>query len=238
MRRESSPHHAGQAPIAARTAWWIAIVATLTLALGLAAAHSARAAAPAAPGGFATTGVALPPVEPEEPADEATEEGEEAEELELEECEVFEDEGEEEEICEEEDTGGIPAECLLASSTATVSASPGSDRVRLAIRYTTSSPAAVEVEFFLRGRKGPLSFDDQRQRFGHAGVFHASAALTEAQMEKVLAAKSFRVQLHALSAPRSCDRYFDRNLSVRHASGRALTWSDPEASPRRGRRTA
>ncbi len=130
-----------------------------------------------------------------------------------------------------------PSACSPAP-TATVSASPGSDRVRLAIRYTTSSPAAVEVEFFLRGRKGPLSFDDQRQRFGHAGVFHASAALTEAQMEKVLAAKSFRVQLHALSAPRSCDRYFDRNLSVRHASGRALTWSDPEASPRRGRRTA
>lgn len=236
MRRESSPHHAEPAPIAARTAWWIAIVATLTLTFGLAAAHSARAATLVAPGGFATASVTLPAAEPEEAPDEAGDGEAELEELELEECEVVEDEGEEEEICEEEETAGIPAECLLASSTATVSASPASDRVRLAIRYTASTPAAVEVEYFLRGRKGPLSFDDRRGRFGRFGVFHASAELSEAQMEKVLAAKSFRVQLHPLNAPRSCDRYFDRSLSLRRASGKALTWSDPEASPRKGRR--
>lgn len=206
-----------------------AVLLVMALSLGLAPAAGALTLPPLPAAGSLSTPLAA------EPDDEALE-SEADEEWEVEGCEVVgEDEGEEEEICEEEEPAEtVPPACRLSSSEATVSASAASDRVRLAIRYTTSSPAAVEVEYFLRGRKGPLSFADQRKRFGKTGVFRATAELGEVQMEKVLAAKSFTVQMHAAGAPRSCDQYFDRHLTVRRSAGKALTWSDPLASARSG----
>jgi hypothetical protein len=230
MRRESNPHRE-YAPIPARTAWWIACLTTLVAVLALGAAHSAQAKALTVPGATARLPIDDPADESPEADDEGAEEEGDAQELES--CEVFEEDGEEEEICEEEESEDeVPAACLLSSATATVSANAAQGRVRLAIRYTTSTPAAVNVDYFLRGRKGPLDFADQRKRFGKTGVFRASVELTEAQMKKVLAAKSFRVQVHALNAPHYCDRYFERNLTERRAVGKGLTWSDPAASSR------
>jgi hypothetical protein len=93
---------------------------------------------------------------PAEGEDEAGEEGEAAasedEGIEAEECEE-EEPGE----CEAEASGEAPPECLLSSAEASVFASGGRNRVRLAVRYTASAPTVVAVDYGLHGSKGSIS---------------------------------------------------------------------------------
>jgi hypothetical protein len=209
-----------------RTAWSLAFLATLALIVGLGLARSA---------GAATTPFAAP-LAAEIEAEDDFEEDELEEEEDEEACEVSADEdaeeaAETEEICaeEEEVDGDVPAECLLSSAVATVAADPAHGRVRLTVRYTAVSPAAVSVDTFLRGDKGPLSLGDDHPRFARSGVFHDTERLSERQMAKVTAARSFTVQLKAAGAPKRCGRYFERRLTLR----RGLTWSEPAARPHR-----
>lgn len=226
MKRETTPH-VGQARIPVRAAWWIAIAAVLVALLSLGAARSAQAltiAAPAAPGSTLAFDDLV-----EDPAEEGEVEGEE--EAEFEECEVFADEGEEEEICEEGETGeeATPPECLLSSAEATVLTSPSHDTVRISVRYTARSAAAVRVDLKLRGRKGALRLGGEQERFKRSGVYRETERLTDPQMAKVIAAKSFTVELAAVNTPRYCHSYFDSELTVKRASGGGLTWSAPAA---------
>jgi hypothetical protein len=221
MRRQSPA--TGAAP-GVRLASWTACFATIALIALLGLARSAQAASPL-PIGEPTH---AKPSEPPEAEELAGEEGEE-EELEAEECELAEEEGEE---CEEEAgaSAEAPPACLLTSAQATVSASLASDRLRLVVRYTTSAPTAVALDYWLRGGKGPLSLPPQHKHLGSHGTLRQTETLTAAQMAKVQAAKDFTVQLRPLSAPHFCQRLFDRHLTARHASAGNLTWSDPEAS--------
>ncbi len=223
MRRKAAsfPHHP---PATTKIAWWVSFLATLALVFGLGLAKSAQALTPTA-GTGPVLAAALPEVEEEEGEEDETpsDEG-----WEFEECELSEDE--EEEFCEEDEgEEGSPPECLLSSAEATVSTIPAHDTVRLAIRYTARSPAAVTINLGLRGRKGSLSLGEDQKRFKRAGVFHRTERLSEAQMAKVMAAKSFTVELQAVNTPRYCHRYFDRSLTVKRASGAGLTWSAPAA---------
>ncbi|HET6999132.1 MAG TPA: hypothetical protein VFI03_11135 [Solirubrobacterales bacterium] len=161
------------------------------------------------------------------PFDEAEFEGEaeasEDEELEVEECELN-DEGE----CEEEDSAGVPEECLLSSAEATIFALGNSDKVRLQLRYTATSPTAVAVAYGLHGNKGSLFLGDEKQQFGRKGVLRLNRSLTETQMAKVMAAKDFTVRIRALKAPGYCGPYFDRHLTVRRATPSGLSWLQSE----------
>lgn len=223
MRRKTATF--GQhPPTTTRIAWWVSFLATLALVFALGLAKSAQALTLPAPG--PVVAVVLPA---DEEADEEDEGGSE-EGWEFEECELSEDE--EEELCEEDEgqgEAGTPPECLLSSAEATVSASPARDTVRLAVRYTARTSAAVKINFGLRGRKGSLSLGGDQKRFGRAGVFRQTERLGEAQMAKVVAAKSFTVELQAVNTPRYCHRYFDRSLTVKRANGAGLTWSAPAA---------
>lgn len=212
-------------PAATRIAWWVSLLATLALAFTVVFASSAEAMT-LSPGSL--NAVAFPDDE-EDPA----EEDESAEEVEFEECEVVEEEGEEEEICEEAEVEErTPPECLLSSAEATVVTSPAHDTVRVAIRYTSRSSAAVRIDLKLRGRKGSLNLGGGQERFKRAGVYRETERLTDPQMVKVVAAKSFTVELQALNTPRYCHRYFDSELTVKRASGGGLTWSAPAARSR------
>lgn len=168
--------------------------------------------------------LAAPAEEDEESEAEASEE----EEVESEECEAFE----EEECEEEESTGGsvveAPPECLLSSAEVTVFASGNRDRVRLQVRYRTSSPTAVTVAYGLHGSKGSLYLGSEKKRFGKKGVLRLNKSLTEAQMEKVVVAKDFTVRIRALGAPGWCQPFFDRHLDVRRATPSGLTWLSSE----------
>jgi hypothetical protein len=206
---------------AARLAWTVSFLATLTLVAVLAMAKSAQALPMPGVAGVATAAAAPPPDEELENEDEAEAEASEGEELEAEECE----EGEEEE-CEEGAGPEAPRECLLSSAEATVVASPHQDRVRLLVRYTTSFPTTVAVAYGLHGAKGSLSLGSDKKHFAKEGVLHLTKRLTDTEMAKVLAAKGFTVRLHALAAPSRCNPLFDRQLDVRQATPSGLAWSE------------
>lgn len=224
MRRRHTSQDEQGSPIAIKLAWWAGFLATLVLVFALAQAKSAGAATLPAPidgivGALAEEGEEEAPEEENEDSWEYSEE-----------CEVFGEGEEEEEFCEEvEGEDGTPPECLLSSAEATVSAVPARDTLRLSIRYTARTPAAVKVEYWLRGGKGPLRLGEDRKRFNREGTFRSTERLSDPQMAKVVAARNFTVELQAVNTPSYCHRYFDQKLTVKRNSGGGLTWSEPAA---------
>jgi hypothetical protein len=207
-----------------RFAWLVSFLVTLTLVAILALAKSAQALTVTDAGNPAASAVSAPP-----PDLESEEEGEE--EFEGEECE----EGEEEECEGEAGAPGVeaPEECLLSSAQATVFASSAQDKLRLVVRYTTSTPALVAVDYGLHGSRGALYLGQSRQQFSKSGVFRQTEILSEPQMAKATSAKDFTVQLFAVHAPHYCRKYFEQHLTVRQAAPSGLSWADPEAFLRR-----
>ncbi len=224
MHRKT-PSFAERVPAATRVAWWVSLLATIGLALMVFIASPAQAMdLPAGP---------APPVPAALPDDEGEvgEDGESEGEVDFEECELSEDAEAEEELCEEVDPEeeATPPECLLNSTIATVAAIPARDTVQISVRYTSRTAAAVKVELKLRGRKGSLKLGGDQERFRRSGVFRETERLSDLQMAKVVAAKSFTVELSAVNTPRYCHRYFDSELTVKRASDGGLTWSAPAA---------
>lgn len=151
--------------------------------------------------------------EPEEVEEECFEEDEEAEEE--------EDEGE----CEEEDTSPFPPDdCLLRTARARVFTYTTHDKARLVIRYTSLAPAEVTVDYRLKGGKGSLQLGEAKQRFGKSGIFRTTESLSDTQMAKVRAAKSFSVQLRIPATPSFCNRYYDRHLTIKRTVHSQVVW--------------
>lgn len=226
MRRRHTSEEEQGSPLAIKLAWWAGFLATLVLVFALAQAKSAQALTLPAPA-EAIAGAFDEEAEDEAPEEDENEDGWEYGE---EECEVFGEGEEEEEICEEvESEEGTPPECLLSSAEATVAAIPARDTLRLSIRHTARAPVVVKVGYSLRGGKGSLRLGEDRKRFNRKGTFRATERLSDPQMAKVLAARSFTVELQAVNTPRYCHRYFDQKLTVKRASGGGLTWSEPPA---------
>ena len=71
------------------------------------------------------------------------------------------------------------------------------------IRYTSFSPADVFVDYRLSGGRGSLNLGEARQRFAKKGLFRVTEKLSEAEMEKVRAARRFTVDLNIPAAPTS-----------------------------------
>jgi hypothetical protein len=205
---------------AARFAWWAAFCATLTLIaiLGIAKSAQALTVPPTGPPGIVAA--------PAPPADEESEDEAEASEdegFEAEECEADEEE------CEEDEAGpNAPQECLLSSAEATVFATANKDKVRLQLRYTTSAPTAVAVDYGLHGAKGSLYLGGEKKQLAKQGVLRLTKDLTEAQMTKVMAAKGFTVRLRVPAAPGYCKAFFDRQLNSRRATPSGLAWQQSE----------
>ncbi len=207
----------------ARIAWWASFLATLALVALLSTAKSAQAISPF-PAGGADPAAALVAVADEEEEEEGEAEASEDEELEAEECV----ENEEEE-CEEAGTGSAaPPECLLSSAEATIFAAPNRDRVRLQVRYASAAPTPVALAYGLHGSKGSLFLGGERKRFARRGVLRLEKNLTEAQMARVMAAKSFTVRLRVLDAPAYCQSFFERQLDIRRATPSGLSWQQSE----------
>jgi hypothetical protein len=220
MKRKPSPASIEEAQLI-RLAWWASFFATVALIAILGLARSAKALTLPAGDPLATAS-AFVAAEDEESEDE--EEGEYSE------CEFAEGEAEEEECeaeAEEDEAAQAPRECVLASASATVTAATNSDKVRLVIRYTAYSPGSIQISYWLRGGKGPLSLGHDRSHIGTHGVIRDTDTLSSAQMSRTLAARIFTIQLRPAHAPHACNHLLDRHLTVRkNASGR-LTWSDP-----------
>jgi hypothetical protein len=217
MRRK--PTTVTVVPVPVRIAWWVSFFATLALIAILSLAKSAQALSLPPASGVDPVFLLAPAANEAEDEEEDEAEASEDEGLEAEECEA----GEEEE-CEDESGAEAPAECLLSGAQAKIFASGNRDRVRLQIRYTTTSPTAVAVDYGLHGAKGSLYLGSEKKHFGKKGVLRLNRDLTEAQMAKVMAAKDFTVRIRALTAPRYCQPFFDRHLTVRRATPAGLTW--------------
>jgi hypothetical protein len=189
----------------------------------LSLAPAASALSLPGPAGFTLPEVLAAPAEEDEEGEAAA-----SEEVGLE----IEEECEEEEPgeCAEDSDGGAeaPAECLLTTVQPTAFAFGGSDKVRLQIRYTATSPTAVKVDYGLHGRKGSLFLGSEKKNFGKQGVLRLNRELNESQIAKALAAREFTVRIKVLAAPRWCGSYFDRHLTVRRTTPRGLTWLQSE----------
>jgi hypothetical protein len=218
MRRRHSAHASDEAA-AIRFAWWAAFFATLSLVAVLGLAKSAQALT--LPGSNGPPALITPaPLAAEESEDEA--EASEDEGFEAEECE----DGEE---CEDETgPGEAPQECLLTSAQATVTATASKDKVHLQVRYTTSTPTTVAVDYGLHGSKGSLYLGSEKKHLGKRGVLRLTKSLTENQMAKAMAAKGFTVRLRVPAAPGYCQSFFDYQLDVRQATPGGLSWRPSE----------
>lgn len=192
------------------------VAASLVLAILLLAAAVLPLSAPAARVGSAQVEVGF-----------AEDEGEEDEEVEWE----IEDEDEEDE--EEFEDGGtpgsavLPPECLLRTAAPSVVVLLDHESLSLTLRYTTTSPTKVAVEYWLRGAKGTLELDSDIRHFGKQGVLHLSRHLDEREMAKVRAARAFVVNLDVSDAPSSCNRFLTLHLTAKHSTGARATWSVP-----------
>jgi hypothetical protein len=197
----------------------LSLLALIAL-LGFGASAQALSLPPA--NGAGPTAVLVPITDEEEEEGEA--EASEDEELEAEECV----ENEEEE-CEAAEAGSAaPPECLLSSADATIFAASHRDRVRLQVRYTSTAPTPVSLAYGLHGSKGSLYLGGEKKRFARRGVLRLDRNLSEAQMAKVMAAKSFTVRLRVLDAPGYCQSFFERQLDVRRATPSGLSWQQSE----------
>jgi hypothetical protein len=218
MRRRSTAVASNEAA-AIRFAWWAAFFATLTLIAVLGIVKSAQALTvppTAVPGVAAAPALAL---DEEDEAEASEDEG-----FEDEDCGV--EEGEE---CEDESGGPeAPGECLLTRAQATVAVAANHDRVRLQVRYATSTPTAASVDYGLHGSKGSLYLGGERKHLAKQGVLRLAKTLTETQMAKAMAAKGFTVRLRVPAAPGYCKAFFDYQLDVRRATPSGLSWGPAE----------
>lgn len=213
----------------------------LVLLSALVASQVAIAASPARPNPtFAQPSLRDEPVEPEEEGEiEAFED-----EFEFEECEAAasgeefgEGESEEEEL--EETCGGgeaeaakaappgapfvtAPALCQVRQAESTITTLPGSDQVRLTVRYRTYAPTEVVVGLKLRDRKGSVAIEHATKHLGPQGALHLTTKLGSAVIERALGASEFDVSLRVPESPDFCASALEQRLrSVKHTSARA-----------------
>jgi hypothetical protein len=151
-------------------------------------------------------------------------EGEDEEEFEAEELEA--DCGEESEAVKVAPKGApfvtAPAACQVRQAESTITTLPGSDQVRLSVRYRTWSPTQVTIGLKLSDHKGSVAIEHATKHLGARGVLHLTTKLGAAVMERALAAREFDVSLRAPETPGFCAGALEQRLhSVKHTSARA-----------------
>jgi hypothetical protein len=199
------PTNPGRETNLTRLAWLVSIATPVLLIALLGAAKAA--AVPAA-------GVPTPdPV-----AEAATEE----------ECVEWE-EGEiecEAEEAEEAETGPLPPEeCLLRTAQARVVSGPTRNRLRLVVRYTTSTPTRAYLDFALRNGGGSLDLGVVRRHLGRSGVLRLHETLGTGEMERARDASDYLLTLDIPSAPSYCQQYFSRRLDLKRTAHGQTAWS-------------
>jgi hypothetical protein len=214
----SEKNHNSAAPSArmTRIAWLVCFVIPMLILALLAVAKPAAALTARAPG---ATQLLAPTLAAATEADaETSEEGS------GEEADGSDEESEDEEEGEEEEFA--PEECLLESASSRVVALPAQGKVHLTLRYSMLSPAGVAVDYRLAGKRGSLDLGTTRRRFGSQGVLQLTTHLSEAKMAKVLAARSFTVELDIPAAPHYCWRYYGMYLPDKHGGRSQLSWQE------------
>ncbi|MBS1888430.1 MAG: hypothetical protein JSU06_14715 [Actinobacteria bacterium] len=150
----------------------------------------------------------------------------EEEEVEGEECagEAFEFGGEdaEEEFeaedgeeCGEEDASddvSAPAACLIREAESSVATLPGSDQLRLTIKYKTYSPTPATIGLKLLDRKGSRRLEHANRHLGAGGVLHLDTKITGSLLERTEKAHGLDVSLRAPGTPHFCGELLEQEL--------------------------
>jgi hypothetical protein len=206
-------------------------------------------------GALAPSAAASPTVAPTAPqlpsrTTEAEEAEAEEEGVEFEACEAgeafefgFEAEAEEEELEEEESEPGeeecgeeegrkgafvtAPATCRVQRAESSITTLPGSDRLRLILRYQTYSPATVSVALKLKDHKGTLAIEHTTRHLGQKGVLHLTTDLADAVMERAVKAQEFEVGLRAINTPGFCGGLLEQHLSSKQPVGKGHVYTQP-----------
>jgi hypothetical protein len=114
-----------------------------------------------------------------------------------------------------------PAACLVQRAESTITTLPGTDRVRLTVRYKNYSSSAVAIDLKLKDHKGSLGLEHATKHFGHGGVLHLTTKLGEAEMERVGDAREFDVALRAADTPGYCSDLLEQHLHSPHPAAQA-----------------
>jgi hypothetical protein len=115
-----------------------------------------------------------------------------------------------------------PVACQVRKAESTITALPGSDQVRLSVRYQTYAPTEVTVGLKLKDRKGSIAIEHSTKHMSVKGVLHITTELGTAVMERALTATEFDVSLRAPETPGFCADALEQSLhSVKHTGGRA-----------------
>lgn len=115
-----------------------------------------------------------------------------------------------------------PAACQVRQAESTLTTLPGSDQVRLSVRYRTWSPTQVTIGLKLHDHKGSVAIEHSTKHLGAKGVLHLTTKLGAAMMERALTAREFDVSLRAPETPDFCAGALEQRLhSVKHTSARA-----------------
>jgi hypothetical protein len=115
-----------------------------------------------------------------------------------------------------------PAVCQVRQAESTITTLPGSDQVRLTVRYETYAPTQVTVGLKLEDRKGSVAIEHTTKHMGVKGVLHITTKLGTAVMERALTASEFDVSLRAPETPGFCAGALEQQLhSVKHTDGPA-----------------
>jgi hypothetical protein len=130
-------------------------------------------------------------------------------------------------------TVDLPRKCVLRVARARVFVFTKHDKVRLVIHYTSYRPAQVTVGYELKGAKGPSRLGSATDKFKKAGVFRLPETLSDAEMAKVRAAKSFEVSFAIPKTPQSCGRYYTKHLTIKQPISNQTVWfqSDSRFAP-------
>lgn len=141
---------------------------------------------------------------------------------------VVEDEAEADwEVSGESRKGEAPGSCTPYRASARVVAAPHGDTVRLEIGYASEKATGVTVDYWLKGSRGALQMRPLRRRIGRHGSLRGVERLSDREMSKVRAARSFVVDLETRGAPSGCEDPQVRHLTTRQRLGDRTVWSEP-----------
>lgn len=155
----------------------------------------------------------------------AVEEEGEAEEGESEETEEDEEEGEE----GESGPGlpkGVPDECLEYTVAARVVSSLSRQTVRLELRYDSGESGEASLSYMLKGNKGSLKLGTAKWHLSPWGHLERTAHISDRELAKLAAARSFTVRVDLPGTPSFCEIYSTRHLTSRHRTGEQTIWSE------------
>jgi hypothetical protein len=133
---------------------------------------------------------------------------------------------------------GVPNECLEYTAAARVLSSLSRQTVRLELRYDSSESGEASLSYTLKGSKGSLKLGTAKWHLSPWGHLERTAHLSDPELVKLQAARSFTVQVDLPGTPSFCEIYGTRHLTSQHRTGEQTIWSERPSGTQPQRRSS